>query len=794
MTGVQTCALRISFVLSRSFRKHRQNFHPPESDVLSANETQLESHSYLMGPLSIGELSDGDDEVSAGDCNGSVPSALQEQWNDDFVNIFTGLLSNDVMKCVAYLYSIPNLPRNCVLKIIETMNILLNGESFSKLDEIILSRLGELGESDKDISRFPNLLERRKNPFEGFDTEHLIKRKFVQRGSFIESKSIVIGQRSVYKKNKKGATQAKQVPLHAEFVPMRVVLKKFFELPSVFSRTVSYIKTLESEKETGMVRNIIQGELWQSLNVGPFDESHPTLPCGVFYDDYENNNPLGSHSGMYGKCGAVYFTIPILPIEMASKVDNLFIFQIFRTMDKNSCTINEIFNEVVNELNFLEKEGIKVSVAGKEITIKFKLCVVPGDNLGLHFVHGLYESFSAKYPCLTCFTPKTDFCRIFIQDDATLRTKEHFEELYDNLRAKLEPSYGIKQESIFNEVGNYHVGHNRSADKMHDLEEGVCRYDVGKVLSHFITGGHFTLAFLNERIAGFGFGVNEQKNKSRPILESHIKRRMIIMSASEMKCFIQTLPLIIGDQIAEGDPIWELFLKLKHLMEIVNLRAVHKMTHIYLKTIVSEYLETLVELFPRDNIKPKHHHLVHYPLVMKLMGPLPAISSIRGESKHQVSKRYSAVCRSRVNLPRSLVTKNQFCLNYRFLKEEMDGENAREPNFICGPQILGSKDQVKHISFLGMDINVGSVVVLLGKSGQKFYLVKEIMLESSSFSIIEEKLYVEYFDHYDSYRIISQSFIPKQKKILQTDLLCPSSNVTFIVRLNSHNFICKKWP
>lgn len=113
-----------------------------------------------------------------------------------------------------------------------------------------------------------------------------------------------------------------------------------------------------------------------------------------------------------------------------------------------------------------------------------------------------------------------------------------------------------------------------------------------------------------------------------------------MMSASEMRCLMRCLPLIIGDQITEGDPFWKLFLKFRHLTELVHLKAVHKDTHIYPRTVISEYLQELVRLYPDEGVKPKHHHILHYPLIMKLMGPIPAFSSIRGESKNQVSKRY----------------------------------------------------------------------------------------------------------------------------------------------------------
>ena len=99
---------------------------------------------------------------------------------------------------------------------------------------------------------------------------------------------------------------------------------------------------------------------------------------------------------------------------------------------------------------------------------------------------------------------------------------------------------------------------------------------------------------------------------------------------------------------------------------------------------------------------------------------------------------------------------------------------------------------VKHISFLGMEIDIGCVVVVLGSLGQKFYRVNQILVESSAFSIVGQKLFVEYVHHFDSYHIVSCS--DKEKKFLQADVQCPTFKITFSVRLNSDYFICKKWP
>jgi len=51
----------------------------------------------------------------------------------------------------------------------------------------------------------------------------------------------------------------------AQFIPMRLLLKQFYELPGIFHAMMSFLKILEKEMKDGLIRNIIQAEFWQKL-------------------------------------------------------------------------------------------------------------------------------------------------------------------------------------------------------------------------------------------------------------------------------------------------------------------------------------------------------------------------------------------------------------------------------------------------------------------------------------------------------------------------------------------------
>lgn len=60
---------------------------------------------------------------------------------------------------------------------------------------------------------------------------------------------------------------------------------------------------------------------------------------------------------------------------------------------------------------------------------------------------------------------------------------------------------GIKTRSPFNELHNFHVIENTSLDIMHDLFEGICSYEMCKILLTFILKDkYFSIDYLNSQL------------------------------------------------------------------------------------------------------------------------------------------------------------------------------------------------------------------------------------------------------------------------------------------------------
>lgn len=66
-------------------------------------------------------------------------------------------------------------------------------------------------------------------------------------------------------------------------------------------------------------------------------------------------------------------------------------------------------------------------------------------------------------------------------------------------------------------------------------------------------------------------------------------------------------------------------------------KTIHKDTHILLQTLIKEHHELFQSVF-KTELSPKMHFMVHYPRIMRSIGPLCYVSSMRYESFHKIFK------------------------------------------------------------------------------------------------------------------------------------------------------------
>lgn len=206
------------------------------------------------------------------------------------------------------------------------------------------------------------------------------------------------------------------------------------------------------------------------------------LPLFLYFDDFEVNNPLGSHAGCQ-KLGAVYVSLSCLPPELSSLLNNIFLASLFKSDDKKYYGNHTTFYNLITELNYLEETGITINIKNISHQVYFSLGLILGDNLGLHSILGFSENFIARYPCRFCKCSKTECHYQLKQNDNCLRNLNNYNV---DVMANDSSLTGIKEMCTWNDVHSFSVVNNFSVNIMHDLLEGVFKYDLALILNYLI--------------------------------------------------------------------------------------------------------------------------------------------------------------------------------------------------------------------------------------------------------------------------------------------------------------------
>jgi hypothetical protein len=282
---------------------------------------------------------------------------------------------------------------------------------------------------------------------------------------------------------------------------------------------------------------------------------------------------------------------------------------------KNYFGNNVIFKDIISELIYLETHGIFITSNNKVHHIYFSLGLIIGDNLGLHSILGFTKSFVANYPCRFCKTEKIVCHTQILQVDINLRNITNYT---DDLIKNDVSLTGIKEPCVWNKIDSFPVTDNYSVDVMHDMLEGVCNYDTGLMLKRMIFDlKYFSLNVLYNRIELFDYGPIDIRNRPTLVFSETLKVKAILkMSASEMLCFVKNLGLMIGDLVPRNSEIWTVYIIADKILNIILSKCITFEDSFILENLITEHHETYLKIFRNKNLKPKHHHMVHYPLIL----------------------------------------------------------------------------------------------------------------------------------------------------------------------------------
>lgn len=271
---------------------------------------------------------------------------------------------------------------------------------------------------------------------------------------------------------------------------------------------------------------------------------------------------------------------------------------------------------LVEEIRKLETDGIEIETRSGSQIVHFVLGLVLGDNLGMNTVLG-FATFGARYFCRFCRDSKEITHQCNQENFKNLRNVKNYDVDVAENNFRLT---GLKEKCVFNIIDSFHATTNFCVDTMHDLFEGVCHYNLAHSLKYFIrTKKYFTLKTLNMRKQTFNYGELEIGNICREIMDSHIDKCKFKMSAREMMCFLNFVPLMIGDLVPDDDNVWLFLLKFIEIIDILLSFNISERMLDRLQMLIFYHHRDYVLLFG-DTLKLKHHLMLHYRTVIKMSG------------------------------------------------------------------------------------------------------------------------------------------------------------------------------
>lgn len=227
-----------------------------------------------------------------------------------------------------------------------------------------------------------------KNVINSLDSLHKRLKYYEEIGTYIKPQKYIVGTRYDFV-TRNGRRVYEGVENEAHFISLRDVLKHLFSLRNILTETLQYVSMLLNEV-SDVIGHFLQGSFWRSRR--ELHGNKIVFPLFLQVDDYEPLNALGSHSSVH-KMGAAYISIPCLPPMYVSQLSCIFLALLYHSSDRVLFGNRIIFKPLIDELNYLSRNGIDFDLPYFKGTIYFELGLILGDNLGIHSITGFNESF-----------------------------------------------------------------------------------------------------------------------------------------------------------------------------------------------------------------------------------------------------------------------------------------------------------------------------------------------------------------------------------------------------------------
>ncbi|CAG9763624.1 unnamed protein product [Ceutorhynchus assimilis] len=181
-----------------------------------------------------------------------------------------------VLHFISTLYWHTAIPRNEIQIIITALNKIFCSKLFLKLQEYVLKIVPQ-----KELTPIEAVLKILRNPFENIETDYKRFQYFQNIGYFITPTEVILSKSLKVTSCNNNPSISTVVDKYV-VISLRDTLKKFFELPNVYEKTMTHVNELSSEKDN--LEIFLQGALWKQKIQNVSNKT--ILPLFFYFDDF----------------------------------------------------------------------------------------------------------------------------------------------------------------------------------------------------------------------------------------------------------------------------------------------------------------------------------------------------------------------------------------------------------------------------------------------------------------------------------------------------------------------------
>lgn len=553
-----------------------------------------------------------------------------------------------------------------------------------------------------------------------------------------------------------------------QYVPIIQTIKALLQHDDVFSEVYEGHQT-----RSEILEDFCDGSYFKENAL--FTRNRMNLQLMLYYDDFTAGNPLGNKTKQT-KIGGFYFLLGNLHPKFRSKLYVIQLAILAKSDLIKKYGIDKVIDPLVQDITKLEQEGICVSKDGVEHQMYGTVCYVSADNLGAHSIGGFMENFSTvRRVCRYCNVSKDDMQNHFrFSGLLTCRSKAAHTQQVKIVEENegLSSFYGVKRNSLLNELNFYHVTTGLPGDIAHDLFEGVVPDVLKHVIEHCVRSEYFDLPYLNKQIKEFPYDIPDKTNKPSKVPET-LGTFRVKQTAAQAWCMLRLLPLMVGSKVPRGDPVWEILLVLSDVVEYSTSTKCSPEQADMLADLIEEFLTRYFTEFPTLPMKPKFHFLIHYPQMMLKFGPLVHCWTLRFEGKHNYFKEIYHSTKNTKNICKTMAQRHEYLqASHRTKKNFLDQECTEHTFGVMYPLVLLSRDErellcnvcqmetftmvykVQSVKYGGITYPCGSAVVAKNSlDSEEFSMIEACYIVNGAPFLFCRFMKASYLRHYHAFGV-----------------------------------------